>query len=221
MPRIARAVAVGFPHHVTQRSNRGDFVFEDDGDYLKYLEWLRQYSAKAAFEIQAYCIMSNHVHFIGIPINEDSLSRTFNVLHMRYSQYFNRKKKLKGHLWQGRFYSCALDEGHLYAAIRYVENNPVRAGIVVSAEDYRWSSAKGHVSGEGNENVSRESYLFEKIQDWAAYLNNEDNEMVGKLRKSTLTGRPCGASGFIGEMESLLHRNLHAASVGRPRLIEK
>ena len=69
--------------------------------------------------------MSNHVHFVCVPRREDALARTFNVLHMRYSQYFNRKKGLKGHLWQGQFYSCILDERHVYAAVRYVENNPV------------------------------------------------------------------------------------------------
>jgi len=221
MPRIARAMAVGYPHHVTQRSNHGDFIFEDAGDYLKYLEWLRQYSAKYGFGVQAYCIMSNHVHFIGVPADEDSLSRTFNVLHMRYSRYFNRRKKLKGHLWQGRFYSCALDEKHLYAAIRYVENNPARAGLTAAAEDYRWSGAGGHVNGKANENVSGESYLFEEIRDWSAYLKNEDMDTVDKLRKSTLTGRPCGMEGFVGELGSLLRRKLHAASVGRPRLMGK
>jgi Transposase IS200 like len=89
--------------------------------------------------------MDNHVHFVSVPIEADSLTKVFNTLHMRYSQHTNRKTKATGHLWQGRFFSCILDEKHLYACIRYVENNPVRAGLVKRAEEYRWSSAASHV----------------------------------------------------------------------------
>jgi putative transposase len=146
MPRIARVVAKGYPHHVIQRGNYRQPVFEEDNDYVQYLEWIKDYGKKYSLEIWAYCLMSNHIHFVCVPEQEDSLARTFNALHMRYSQYFNQKKKLKGHLWQGRFYSCILDEEHLYAAVRYVENNPVRAGIVRKPQRYKWSSARSHVN---------------------------------------------------------------------------
>ena len=145
MPRIARAVAVGYPHHITQRGNYRQAVFESDEDYIRYLELLRLYCKKYSLKIWAYSLMGNHVHFIAVPIEPESLAKTFNTLHMRYAQYFNMKNKASGHLWQGRFYSCALDERHLYAGMRYVENNPVRARIVKRAEQYQWSSAGAHV----------------------------------------------------------------------------
>ena len=129
MPRIARAVAPGYPHHVTQRGNYRQIVFEDEEDFQQYKTWLKDYSGKFGLKIWAYCLMNNHVHFVCVPTKEYSLAKTFNTLHMRYSQYINRKKGAKGHLWQGRFFSCSLDEIHLYAAVRYIENNPVRAKI--------------------------------------------------------------------------------------------
>ena len=121
MPRISRAVAEGYPHHITQRGNYGQSVFESEEDYLHYLEWLKKYCQEYSLKIWAYCLMSNHIHFIAVPMREDSLARTFNTLHMRYAQYFNQKKNKKGHLWQGRFYSSILDERHLYTAVRYIE----------------------------------------------------------------------------------------------------
>ncbi|MBW2039797.1 MAG: transposase [Deltaproteobacteria bacterium] len=118
---------MGYSHHITQRRNYRQPVFEPEADYLQYLQWLREYCKKYFLEIWAYCLMSNHVHFVGVPMKDDPLARTFNTLYIRYSQYFTQKRKATGHLWQGRFYPCILNERHSYAAIRYVENNPVRA----------------------------------------------------------------------------------------------
>ncbi|MFN3481119.1 MAG: transposase [Thermodesulfovibrionales bacterium] len=127
MPTIARAVAVGFPYHITQWGNYRQRVFEKDDDFPQYLEWLQMYSKRYALRIWGYCLMSNHVHFIAVPIEGDPLAKIFNPLHTRYSQHINLRQENRGHLWQGRFFSCALDERHLYAAMRYIENNPVRA----------------------------------------------------------------------------------------------
>lgn len=222
MPRIARAVAPDYPHHVTQRGNYRQTVFEDDQDYRQYLGWLREYSLKYDLKIWAYCLMSNHVHFICVPCNADSLSKTFNTLHMRYSQYVNRKKKMKGHLWQGRFFSCTLDERYLYAAIRYVENNPVRAKLVKSPGKYRWSSAMGHIKNGTDLVLSYDCNLDVEVKDWLAYLNRvEDNQTIETIRKNTLTGRPCGDEVFVGRLEGLLGRKLRAMPWGRPSKKQK
>ena len=110
---------------------------------------------------------------------------------MRYSQYFNQKKKLKGHLCQGRFYSCILDEEHLYAAVRYVENNPVRAGIVRKPQRYKWSSARSHINREEDSVLSQGCYLEKEIEDWSEYLREkEDEQIIINIRKSSMTGRP-------------------------------
>ncbi|MEW6739479.1 MAG: transposase [Nitrospirota bacterium] len=218
MPRIARAVAVGFPHHITQRGNYRQRVFEKDDDYFRYLEWLQIYSKKYALKIWGYCLMSNHVHFIAVPMEDDSLAKTFNTLHMRYSQYINSRQENRGHLWQGRFFSCALDEKHLYAAMRYVENNSVRARIVKKAEDYRWSSAYAHARGKMDKVLADDCYMVERIKDWSAYLREkEDTVLVEDIRQSTKTGRPCGDDRFVMKMEKLLERKLTALPKGRPR----
>ncbi len=218
MPRISRAVAAGFPHHVTQRGNYQQHVFEDSNDFKQYLQWLRDYALRNSLKIWAYCLMRNHVHFVCVPMREDSLARTFNTLHMRYSQHFNRKKKTKGHLWQGRFYSCILDESHLFAAIRYVENNPVRARVVGKPGDYKYSSVRGHVNRGSDPILSQDCPLVKETRDWLEYLKEEDDKMVvDELRSNTRTGRPCGDDGFISRIEGLLGRQLKALPHGRPR----
>jgi len=218
MPRIARAVARRYPHHVTQRGNYRQTVFETEDDYLLYLEWLKEYSDRYTLEIWAYCLMNNHVHYVCVPVREDSLARTFNTLHMRYAQYVNQRRKASGHLWQGRFYSTILDEAHVYAAVRYVENNPLRAGIVKKAEDYRWSSAREHIDGSQDGIVSGRCYLLKEISNWRSYLlEKEDRTMIEHIRKCSLTGRPCGDESFIRKLERRFARRLKALPHGRPR----
>ena len=165
MPRRARVVFEGVVHHITQRGNYRQNVFEDDSDKSKYIEFIREYSEKYGMKIYAYCLMSNHVHFIAAPVKEDSLAMTFKYSNMRYSSYFNRKNKRSGHLWQGRFYYCPLQFEHALEALRYVERNPVRARIVELHWEYEWSSAREHVGfngeidtstkDEGNKSVDR------------------------------------------------------------------
>jgi putative transposase len=217
MPRIARAVAVDYPHHVTQRGNYQQPVFGNEEDFAQYTSWLEEYRRKFDLSLWAYCLMNNHVHFICVPHKDDSLAKTFNTLHMRYSQYFNRKKGSTGHLWQGRFFSCILDERHLYSAVRYIENNPVRAKIVKRAEEYRWSSARGHIEKGSDPLLSGGCHLEEEIKGWGAYLREkEDNLIIESIRKNSLTGRPCGDDRFIQTIEGLLGRELKAKPWGRP-----
>ena len=217
MPRIARVVAVEYPHHITQKGNYQQAVFDSEEDYIQYLQWLKDYCHKYSLKIWAYCLMSNHVHFIGVPMKNYSLSRTLNTLHMRYSQYFNQKKKVKGHLWQGRFYSCVLDERHLYAAIRYVENNPVRAGIVEKPYEYKWSSARGHIYKDADPVLSNDCYLINEIDNWFSYLMEKEEETItNDIRRNTKTGRPCGDDIFIKAIEGFFNRRLRALPKGRP-----
>jgi len=130
MARLARSTILGFPHHVIQRGNYDQPVFETDADYRRYLSWLQEYAAHYAVDVWAYCLMPNHVHFVCVPNAEDALARAFNTLHMRYAQYFNGKRSLRGHLWRARFMSCVLDESSVREEVRFVENNPVRVKLV-------------------------------------------------------------------------------------------
>ena len=219
MPRISRAIAVGYPHHITQRGNYRQKVFVEEEDYRRYLELLSRYSKQHDFDVWAYCLMPNHVHIVGVPWADDSLANVFRNVHMLYSQYFNRKADVVGHLWQGRFYSCVLDERHLYAAVRYVELNPVRAGLVASALDYPWSSTNYHVNGGDDRVISGHCLLDEIIPDWHAFLREpQDTDAQDDLVKSTKTGRPCGTDDFKAQLEKLLGRRFTPRSPGRPRV---
>jgi len=217
MSRISRVVATGYPHHVTQRGNYQQTVFEEDRDYLLYLQWLSKYARRYFLKVWAYCLMRNHVHLVCMPVEHYSFSKTFNALNMRYSQYFNQKKEVKGHLWQGRFQSCILDERHAYEAIRRVENNPVRAKIVSRADAYPWSSARSHVYKEANAILADECYLIKNTDDWLAYLmEKEDEVLVDNIKEKMKTGRPCGDEPFVRRIEELLERKLMPLPRGRP-----
>ncbi len=144
MPRVARVVFPGVPHHVTQRGNRREEVFFEEEDRSVYLAWLREYSKKHNVEVVAYCLMTNHVHLIMIPKTEDGLHAVLKPLYMRYAQRINRSQGWSGHVWQGRYFSAPLDDAYTWAAIRYAERNPVRVQMVDRAEAYRCSSAAAH-----------------------------------------------------------------------------
>lgn len=225
MSRIARVVAVGFPHHITQRGNYRQDVFLDAHDRKQYLTWVREYSIKYGLSILAYCLMQNHVHFIAIPDRYDSLARVFNTAHMRYSQYFNRKLKQRGHLWQGRFYSCILDESHLILAARYIERNPVRAGLVKKPWQWFWSSATAHTNEKWDELIELGT-LFGIIgmscDSWKKYIDSQEEEkFLQRIRKCTFSGRPLGAMAFIERLEAKTGRRLRGLPIGRPKKGEK
>lgn len=221
MSRIARVVSVGLPHHITQRGNYQQDVFFEPDDRRQYLSWIREYSLKYSLSILAYCLMQNHVHFIAIPHEIDSLAKTFNAAHMRYSQYFNRKLKQRGHLWQGRFYSCVLDEPHLLLAARYIERNPVRAGLVKKPWQWPWSSAISHANGKENGLIELGD-LFGIIgmscPSWAKYIDSpEEKNFLQRVRKHTLAGYPLGSMAFIEKLEAKFGRRLCALPIGRPK----
>lgn len=217
MPRIARAVIEAIPYHVTQRGNRREDIFFDDVDRKKYFEWLKEYSGKYGLKIWAYCLMTNHVHLVVVPGDRDSLERVMRPLHMRYAQHINRSRGLSGHLWQGRFFSSALDERYLWYAVRYIERNPVRAGIVGKAEDYKWSSAAAHCGKRKDDILSPDFPPASVVKDWSAWLKEADKTEDDILRRNTQKGLPCGSESFISKLEKLLDRTLRFRPPGRPK----
>ena len=134
MPRIARVVVPRYPHHVTQRGNRRQQTFFCDDDYRAYLRLMAEWCKRCVVEIWAYCLMPNHVHLIAVPNSEDGLRQGIGEAHRRYTRRVNFRERWRGHLWQGRFASFVLDDNYLPAATRYVEMNPVRAGMVDGPE---------------------------------------------------------------------------------------
>ena len=218
MSRLPRAVAAGYPHHVLQRGNFNQAVFEEEADYRRYLALLGECTGKFGLSVWAYCLMSDHVHFVCVPRDTASLADSINSLHMRYAQYFNDKKRRHGHLWQGRFYSSILDERHALEAMRYDETNPVRRGLAPDATAYPWSSARGHARGAFDPILKGGCPIIRAAGDWRAYLAAPpDPGRVESLRRNIRSGRPCGDREFVRSIETLLDRTLTARPRGRPR----
>jgi putative transposase len=222
MPRQARFLEPKLPYHVTQRGNYGQDVFRSDEDRFKYLELMERYANKYKLEVWAYCLMSNHVHFIVYPHEHTSLARTMATAHMVYSQHLHRAHGLVGHLWQGRFFSCALDERHLLSAVRYVELNPVRAKMVKAAGEWPWSSARHHLGLQEDTLLAHADWPDDNLmKDWGALLELEDSdEAIERLRHATRTGRPLGSDSWIARLEQKTGRRLRALPHGRPRKVD-
>jgi putative transposase len=217
MARLSRVVVPGFPHHVTQRGNRRAIVFDNDEHRHLYLELFDRYRRKHGLEVWAYCLMPNHVHWVVVPKTDVSLARTFRDTHTVYAAQVNHARGENGHLWQGRFFSCPLDETHLWAAVRYVEQNAVRAKLVGTAEEYPWSSAPAHCGKCRNELLAADFPPVGVVGDWCQWLKTEDAAQLDALRRQTHVGRPCGSESFMGRVEALLGRILTPQKAGRKK----
>ena len=170
MARLARAVAPGVAHHVTQRGNRGMDTFLCPEDYTAYLDLVSEWCERWAVEVWAYCLMPNHVHLIAVPQCEDGLGRALGEAHRRYTRRVNSRQGWRGYLWQGRFASCPMDEDYGLCAARYIELNQVRAGLVAEPGSHLWSSASAHLSGKDDVLVKSRP-LLDLAGDWAEFLD--------------------------------------------------
>jgi len=214
---MARVVVPGIPHHITQRGNRRENVFFVRSDYRRYLRLLADYSSERGLEILAYCLMPNHVHLVAVPGGADSLASVLKPVHLRYAQHVNRSQEFSGRVWQGRFYSCPLDAAHTEAAIRYVECNPVRAGLEHRAANYEWSSAAAHAGLRRDRLVAPDIDRWVAVSDWSDWLAEaEPEDSVTRLRLNTRTGRPLGHDSFVQKLEVHSGRRLRALPRGRP-----
>ncbi|MDD8020915.1 MAG: transposase [Acidobacteriota bacterium] len=218
MPRIARIVVPDVPHHVIQRGNRNQRVFFNDEDKRLYLKILGFYCHEEKVKIWCYCLMDNHVHLIAVPGNGENLRRAIGETHKKYTWMINAKNNWKGYLWQGRFLSYPMDEAYLFNCIRYIERNPVRAGLVAKAEDYRWSSARAHVFGQ-NDGILSAIPLARDIKDWAGFLRGQESEEeLMRFREYARSGKPLGSSEFIKSLEWTLGIKIKINPPGRPRI---
>jgi putative transposase len=217
---MARVIAGGVAHHVTQRGNARRTVFDSDSDRLAYLQLLRHYSVVHKCVLVGYCLMSNHVHLIAIPGRSDSLPLTLRDTHGRYATYLNGRQCASGHVWQGRYFSCPLDRAHLWAALRYVELNPVRAGMVARPDEHSWSSAAAH-SGASDESTLIDVDFWKAewtAASWQHFLSKTtDPAETKQIRNNTHTGRPLGSDEFVRHVEQALCRELAPRKGGRRR----
>jgi len=213
-------VLPGHPHHVVQRGNNRQDVFIADEDRRTYLSLLGRQAQKHQLRIIGYCLMTNHVHLVVVPADEPGLANGIGRTHFIYAQLFNERHDRSGHLWQARFYSCALEPARLPVALRYVEQNPVRSGLVGAAWKYPWSSAAAHVEGvDAHRLIDLEAWDEARSGlEWRDFLDQRGQEVeVSELRRQTMVGRPWASEGLIQKLERRLGRRLHALPRGRPR----
>ncbi len=219
MARIARVVAPGYPHHITQRGNRRQQTFFCDEDYLAYIELMAEWCRKCQVDIWVWCLMPNHVHLIAVPHTEQGLARAIGEAHRRYTRRINFREKWRGHLWQERFASFPMDESHLLSAARYVEMNPVAAGLVENPADYRWSSAHTHLTGE-TDGLTQALPLLEMVGNWGDFLALSTATELERLHRHKQSGRPLGSDAFTEGLEQELGRVLRPQKPG-PQKREK
>jgi putative transposase len=200
-------------------------VFFVDDDRATYFGLLKEESEKHGLSVDGYCLMTNHIHLVVTPEVEESLARALGRTHFRYTQYINRFHKQSGHLWQNRFYSCALDDEHYWTAMAYVEQNPVRARMVRCPWRYRWSSAASHcgLAKDRSELLDPDAWSESLAgEDWKATLTEMlDEQVLSTVRLNTHRGRPLGTDSFLSKIEALVGRRLRPLPVGRPRKRQK
>ena len=216
MGRIARVVVPDCAHHVTQRGVRAMSIFRDDEDRQLYLRLMAEQGRAHRLRFLAWCLMSNHVHLIVAPSTRESLGRAIGEAHRRYTWQVNRRESVTGWLFQGRFNSCPLDERHGIAAIRYVERNPVRAGMAAQAWEYPWSSAAFHVGERREDPLVAERDLLGSAGQWRRWLACDPAE-IEAVRRASRTGRPCGSPRYMSRLERRTGRRLIPRRAGRPR----
>jgi putative transposase len=195
MPRAARIIIPGSPHHVTQKGIFENPVFFTDNDRSYYLENLKFQCEKHRVKVLSYFLMTNHVHFVMIPSTEDGMSHVMRRIQAKYSLFINNLRNTHGHLWQDRFFSCPMSESHFVSVIKYVDRNPVRAGMVKYAGDYPWSSARAHESMFDPFRLIDMDYWQNLVtgMDWKSILliENEKN-ILDEIREHTRMGKPLG-----------------------------
>lgn len=217
MARIARVVASGYPHHITQRGNRRQQTFFCDEDYLAYIELMAEWCRAYHVEIWAWCLMPHHVHLVAVPHTEEALARAIGEAHRRYTRRINFREKWRGHLWQERFASFPMDEQYLLATVRYIEMNPVAAKLVQNPEDYRWSSAQAHLAGE-DDALAHVSPLLALVSDWRSFLQLTPPDEIDVIHRHERTGRPLGEEGFLEKLEIALGRGLRPQKPGPKKI---
>lgn len=225
MPRKPRFYLPGVPAHIVQRGNCRQATFFADEDYLAYLGWLRDGARLHDCAIHAYALMTNHVHVLVTPQQTDSISKLMQFVGRHYVTYVNHGYAKSGTLWEGRHKGCVISsDDYLLACMRYIELNPVRAGMVAAPGDYRWSSYRANALGDPREGLTPHplySALGETAQDRGhayreLFRNALDSEQIHAIRATVQTGTPLGNERFKQQIEQTLQRRVGQARRGRP-----
>jgi putative transposase len=223
MPRRARLAIAGIPWHITQRGNNRSACFFSEGDYRYYLDQLQRQSQAFGCGVHAYCLMTNHIHLLLTPEVPEGPSLMMKYLGQHYVQYINRSYQRTGTLWEGRFKSClAQDTGYTLACYRYIELNPVRAGIVAHPQDYPWSSYAANGNGMQSDLITHHSsYLSlapassERQEAYRQYVaQGVDQPVIDEIRSATNGNFVLGDERFKAEIGQLLQRRVSPGRKG-------
>jgi len=224
--RQPRFVLPGQPQHVIQRGNNRDLIFADDSDYLRYLEILVDACERHSCEVHAYVLMTNHVHLLITPVSETGISLVMQSLGRRYVQYFNSRYKRTGTMWEGRYKATLLDtEQYLLTCYRYIELNPVRAGMVGYPGDYRWSSFRYNAMGMPDALITPHDIYQALAPDEALrqqyyrtlFDHLIDPRVIDGIREATNKGWVLGNDRFKEQLRVLLGRQLEPKCRGGDR----
>jgi putative transposase len=226
MARLPRLVLPAQPHHIIQRGNNRQHVFVDEQDYRHYLGWLAEAARTYRVAIHAYVLMPNHVHLLASPADADGLARMMQWMGRRYVPYFNKKYQRNGTIWQGRFRTSVIDsEQYFMACSRYIEHNPVRAGLAARYEDYPWSSYMHHIGARSDPLVTDHALYWSlgntPFQREAAYRDFLEQALtradLDAFNTTFLKGWPLVTAQFKARVEANLQRRIGPAQRGRPR----
>lgn len=228
MPRRPRVILPHVPMHIIQRGNDRQVCFVAEEDCAFYLDWLKEYAGKTGCSIHAYVLMTNHVHLLLSSATRDGAGALMKALGQRYVQYVNRTYRRSGTLWEGRFRSCLTqEEGYLLACQRYIELNPVRAGMVPHPADYRWSSYRAHAQGEASTLLTPHPLYLAlgadagaRQQAYRALFRSElEPGLVDAIRQATNGNFVLGDSRFGEQIALALGRRVQRGKAGRPRKV--
>lgn len=225
MPRKPRFFLPGVPVHVVQRGHSREPVFFEDNDYLAYLRWLKEAAIRYQVDIHAYALMTNHIHILATTQNEDCITRMMQYVGRYYVPYVNHTYGTSGTLWEGRYKASLIhDEEYLLTCMRYIELNPVRADMVRTPAQYRWSSYRCNGQGKEDERVTPHPLYMAlgrtRVARQEAYKAlfkaHLDKEVLGSIRSAWQTGTPLGNDYFRQKIEDRLKRKVGQARRGRP-----
>ena len=221
MPRTPRLVLPDTAHHVVARGVNRQPIFTSGSEKKRYLKRFALVATEEKVLVHGYCLMDNHVHWLLTPTTPDGLARLFRRVHTWWALWFNKKHDRTGHLFQNRYHSSPLGESHYWNALRYIELNPQRAGLVKRPEDWKWSSAKAHRTGDPNGFISLTALTGRRVltrENWLAFLTDNGGapDIAFELRQALPASRPCGDAQWICQLEAQYHRKLAWSSPGRP-----
>lgn len=229
MPRRARLSLPGIPWHIIQRGNNRSVCFHAAEDYQYYLHYLKEFAGRFDCAVHAYVLMTNHVHLLLTPQKDDSAALMMKHLGQRYVQYINRTYQRSGTLWEGRFRSCLTQsEDYVLACYRYIELNPVRAGMVMKPQDYRWSSYHANGLGRANPLITpHDEYRrlartdVERREAYRALFRaHVDDALVEEIRNATNGNVVLGGRRFQAKIAKALGRRVVRGVAGRPPNVE-